>query len=320
MKGVFTCLICLLSCIGLAQQGPQYSLQMLNRYQFNPAFAGMDASLSINGAYRAQWEGLPGNPVQQNVNAHMPFYLLNGAFGIEFTNESIGAEKNVKAAVSYNYVYETNIGLFSAGMRVGIFQKTLDGTLLRAFDGDYEGQIDHRDPNLPNGVVSGLAPQIDLGIYFVSDYFEVGIATNQLTIGDVNLDGAISYKPRQQYNAFFEYFIETLPDLAIYPTVFIKSDLKETQMEFAVRAVYDDYLTGGIGFRGYNQNSIDAVILFAGLQLSEKFGIAYGYDMSISPLKDVSTGTHELVLKYNLNKRIGAGLPPKVIYNPRFYE
>jgi type IX secretion system PorP/SprF family membrane protein len=320
MKGLFTYCICLITYFAVGQQGPQYSLQMLNRYQFNPAYAGMDASLSINGAYRAQWEGLPGNPIQQNLNAHMPFYLLNGAFGIEFANESIGAEKNVKAAISYNYVLETDIGLFSAGVRVGAFQKTLDGTLLRTFDGDYEGQIDHRDPNLPNSIVRGLAPQLDFGVYFAGDYFELGFASNQWTIGDINLDGTVRFKPRKEYNAFFEYYIESLDRVDIYPTIYVKTDLKETQIELAVRALYDNYLTGGIGFRGYNQNSIDAIILFTGLRLSEKLSIAYAYDWSVSPIKDVSTGTHELVLKYNLNKIIGAGLPPRVIYNPRFYE
>ncbi len=308
----------LLPC--MAQQGQQYSLQMLNRYQFNPGYAGMDASLSINGAYRTQWENLPGNPRQQHLNAHMPFYLLNGAFGISLSNESIGAEKNLSLGISYNYVYETDFGLFSLGLRGGIYQKTFDGTILRTIDGDYEGQIDHRDPNLPNSVVRGLVPSFDLGLYFAGDYFDFGIATTRFTTGEVNLGDAVRFKPRQEFNAFFEYFIESFDYVNLYPTLFVKSDLRETQIELLLRAVYDEFLTAGVGFRGYNKNSFDAVIIMAGLKISEQFSLAYAYDWTLSPLQSVSSGTHEIVLNYNLNKLIGTGLPPRVIYNPRFYD
>ena len=320
MRVIVTLLSLFLIVPCMAQQGQQYSLQMLNRYQFNPAYAGMDASLSINGAYRTQWEGIPGNPKQQHLNAHMPFYLWNGGLGIAFSNESIGAEKNLSLGISYNYVQETNFGLFSLGLRAGIFQKTFDGTVLRTFDGDYEGQIDHRDPNLPNAVVRGMVPRFDLGLYFAGDYFDFGIATTQVTIGEVNLDNAVRFKPRQEYNAFFEYFIESFDYVNLYPTIFVKSDLKETQVEVLVRAVYDEFLTVGAGFRGYNRNSFDAVIIMAGLKISEQFSLAYAYDWTVSPLQSVTSGTHEIMLNYNLNKLIGAGLPPRVIYNPRFYE
>lgn len=320
MRGILTYLVILWMLPCKAQQGQQYSLQMLNRYQFNPAYAGMDASLSMNGAYRTQWEDIPGNPKQQNLNAHMPFYLWNGGLGIEFSNESIGAEKNLRFGISYNYVYESSIGLFSLGLRGGIFQKTLDGTLLRTFDGDYEGQIDHRDPNLPNTVVRGIVPQFDIGLYFAGDYFDFGIATTQVTVGEVNLDDAVRFRPRQEYNAFFEYFIESFDYVDIYPTVFVKSDFRETQIELLLRAVYDGFLTAGVGFRGYSQNTFDAMIIMAGLKISDNFSLAYAYDWSVSPIQSVSSGTHEIMLNYNLNKLIGAGLPPRVIYNPRFYE
>ena len=307
--------------VAMCQQAPQYSLYMLNRYQFNPAFAGLDASLSINGAYRSQWADIPGNPVQQNINAHMPFYLLNGAFGMNIQTESIGAEKTTTAALSYNYVYETDFGLISGGLSLGMLQKSLDGTILRAPDGTYEGPtINHNDPEIPNGIVRGIRPMVSAGLYFAGDYFEAGIAMTDYTFGDVILDQTWRFSTRPHYNFFFEYFIENFDKIQFYPSVFIKSDFNETQIELSVRALYDDFLTAGAGFRGFNSNSVDAVILFAGFRLSENLSFIYAYDMTLSPLNNVSSGSHEIVMKYNLNKIIGAGLPPKIIYNPRFLE
>ncbi len=302
-----------------AQYAPQYSLYMLNRYQFNPAFAGMESSLSINGSYRAQWVDLPGNPVQQNLNAHMPVYVLHGAMGIAIDHETIGAEGTLKARVSYNYVQEVKGGVISAGLAVGFHQKSLDGAALRAPDGEYEGSIIiHNDASLPMSLVSGIAPDVSVGVYFAGDFFEAGIALTDWTIGDINMQGA-TFRGKPAVNFFGEYFIESIPQFNIYPTLLVRSDFSQTQFEGGVRGVYDDFLMLGMGFRGYNGSSIDALTVFMGLKISEHLSIAYGFDVTLSALNQVSSGSHEIVMKYNLNKLIGVGLPPPVIYSPRFY-
>ena len=65
-----------------AQQPAQYSLYNLNKFNFNPAYAGLDNSLSVTGVYRSQWVGLPGKPVTQNINAHMPLYFFKWRSGL----------------------------------------------------------------------------------------------------------------------------------------------------------------------------------------------------------------------------------------------
>lgn len=311
--------ICWPSSNLVAQQAPQYSLYMLNRYQFNPAYAGMDGSLSINGSYRSQWTGIPGNPVQQNLNAHMPLYLLKGAIGISLDNERIGAESTLRAKVSYNFVEELDAGFLSFGLAAGIHQKSLDGAALRAPDGDYEGSIIiHNDAELPQAKVNGFAPEIAAGIYFVGRGFEVGLSLTDFLIGDVQMDGA-TFKGRAAFNLFGEYYIEDLGEFDLYPTVYVRSDLVQTQIEAGIRAVYEDFLMVGTGIRGYSGTTIDAFTVMLGLKVSPNLDLAYGYDVTLSPLNQVSSGSHELVLRYNLNKVIGAGLPPPVIYSPRFY-
>ena len=317
---IYTVLLLLAPALQLgAQQAPQYSLYMLNRYQFNPAYAGMDGSLSINGAYRTQWTGVQGNPVQQNLNAHMPFYLLNGAIGFSIDNEKIGAETTLKGKVSYNYVQELNSGFLSFGLAAGFLQKSLDGAALRAPDGDYEGSIIiHNDAELPEGRVNGFAPELAAGVYFVGRRFEAGVAMTDFLIGDVQMDGA-TFKGKPALNVFGEYNIEGMGEFDLYPTVFVKTDLVQTQIEAGIRAVYDDFLMVGAGVRGYSGTTIDALTVILGLKVSPNLNLAYGYDVTLSSLNQVSSGSHEVVLRYNLNKVIGAGLPPPVIYSPRFY-
>jgi type IX secretion system PorP/SprF family membrane protein len=301
-----------------AQSQPHYSLHMLDRYQFNPAFAGMESSLSVTANYRAQWLGIPGNPEQRYLNLHLPFYLWKGALGMSLQHESIGAQKILNATVSYNYVSEISAGLLSVGISGGITQQTLDGTVLRAPDGEYEGPtILHNDPILPNTVVHGLTPLVQAGVYFAGDLFEAGLALTGYTPGHVQLEG-IRLRDRATLNFFAEYFIESIPNLGLYPTVFIQSDFVQTQMSVAVRAEFNDFMTFGAGLRGYSGNTLDAVMLIGGLRLSDHLHLYYGYDLTLSALRSATQGSHELMLRYNLNKVVGAGLPPPVIYSPRF--
>ena len=80
---------------------------------------------------------------------------------------------------------------------------------------------------------------------------------------------------------------------------------------------YNEKFLAGTSFRGYNANSIDAVAIIAGIKLGENISMAYAYDLTLSGLNAVSYGTHEIMLNYNLNKPVGKGRPPKIIYNPR---
>lgn len=301
-----------------AQSAPHYSLHMHDRYQFNPAFAGMESSLSITADYRSQWLGIAGNPVQQYVNAHMPFYLWKGALGMSVQHESIGAQKILNASLSYNYVMETQLGLFSAGLAAGLTQQSLDGDLLRTPDGDYEGPtIIHNDPILPNTVVTGMAPLFHAGLYYAGDYFEAGVSVMGVTPGPVRLE-MIKIRDRAVVHFFAEYFIESFADVAVYPTVYVMSDLVQTQVQASVRAVYRDFFILGAGIRGMSSRTLDALVMFGGMRLSEKLHLHYGYDLTLSPLRRATEGSHELMLRYNLNRVIGAGLPPPIIYSPRF--
>ena len=196
-------------------------------------------------------------------------------------------------------------------------QKSLDGTRLRAPEGIYEGSIlDHQDINLPNAKVSGLSPLVEAGVYFAGNFFEAGLSLTGLYPGGFQIGNDIHYNPEPGFHFFGEYFIESMDQVSLYPTVLIKSDLIQTQAEVLVRAEWQDLLSAGIGYRGFGINNLDGLILSAGVRLSQKFFLYYDYDIGLSHLQTGHEGTHELLFKYNLGERIGAGLPPRTIYNP----
>jgi hypothetical protein len=83
---------------------------------------------------------------------------------------------------------------------------------------------------------------------------------------------------------------------------------------------YNQNIFVGATYRGYNANTSDAIAIMGGLNLSDKISLAYAYDLTLSELRSVQDGSHEITIKYNLRTRIGAGVPPPIIYYPRAKE
>ena len=321
MKQLFTLLI-LAFALSLAygQQPAQYSLFMMNKLNWNPAYAGLDNSLSATGVYRAQWAGLEGNPVTQNVNVHMPLYILSSGIGINLENDELGAERRTTGTVSYNYQLPVGRrGLLAIGLSAGLAQRTLDGSKLRTPDGDYDidaSVIIHNDGLLPISQINASAATFGAGIYYYSERFEAGLAARNLSEPIVDLD-AISLVLKRTFFFNAGGHFDLGGSLSLHPSLLARSDLAQTQTDIAAILQYNDNIFGGASFRGYNSDNIDAVAFIAGFKLSENVTLAYAYDLTLSTLNQVSNGSHEVMINYNLNKRLGTGRPPKVIYNPR---
>ncbi len=306
----------IVTCYG--QQAMQFSQYMFNKYQMNPAYAGFDFSLNVTGVYRSQWNEFATAPTTQSINAHLPLYFLNGAMGISVSNEQLGYFNNTMGTVSYNYVYESSIGLFSAGLKAGFMQSTLNGSALRSPDGEYEGQtFNHNDPTLSEISQSGVGVIYGAGVYFIGDFFEGGLSITELPSQRISLnDTKVELAP--YLNFYFESGIYINDELTLTPTLLVRTDFVEVQTDLSLVAKLSGNIFGGIGLRGYNSTTIDAAVILAGWRFNEHYTLSYGYDIGLSSLRGSHEGSHEILLNYNLNKLIGAGLPPKIIYNPRY--
>lgn len=320
MKNIFTILLLILG-VGTvaAQQAPQYSLYMFNKYAFNPAYAGMDNSLSMTGVYRNQWMGLEGSPETKNLNTHMPLYIAGGGAGIGLESETIGSWKQTSFQLSYAYQVPFRKGLLSLGMSSGLVQRQLDGSKVKTpgtiFD-DEGNPIDHQDVLLTTGKLSGAAPTFHAGAYYQSEHLEAGLSAMNLLENEIDLS-SLTFKPERTLYFFLGYHFDLNASITLNPSVLVKSDARQTQMDFSAFAEYNENIFAGATFRGYNSESRDAIAFLAGFKLSEHIKLAYAYDFTLSKLSTVNDGSHEIVLNYNLGIPIGKGRPPKIIYNPR---
>lgn len=306
-----------------AQQVSQYSLYALNPYAHNPAYAGLENTLVATGVYRQQWSGLQGAPATQHVNAHLPIYAISSGVGLRVENDVIGAHNTVQAALSYSYqINVSREALISFGLTGGWLQYTLDGNKLRAPEGTYaEPSFSHNETVLPLGKVQAGAPIFEAGAYLQTKKWELGISAQPVfaTALKEKGNGGFGLQPVQHYFLYSSYAVPLGESLTLKPSLLVKSDFRETQIEVSAMARWRENTFAGASMRGFGNSAKDAAVLFVGFKLNEKTTLAYAFDIPLSSLSVAHRGSHELLLRYSLNKPIGVGKLPPVIYNPRFF-
>ena len=305
-----------------AQQAAQYSLYMLNPYGVNPAAAGVENTMTATGGFRTQWVGIEGNPVTQYLTVALPLSIIGSGVGVSFNNESIGARNGITAKASYNYMVKIGNGLLSFGGAGGIVQGAINGSKLRTPEGVYEpgAAINHKDNLLSTLTISGTVPTFDVGVYYKGEKFETGVSASNITEPQLKLTGQkeINVLLKRTYYAIALMHLDVTKTMRLIPSLLLKSDGVQTQIDFSTFLEFNDNIFLGATFRGYNKDTRDALAAFGGVRLSPKLKLAYSYDFTLSALKTTAQATHEIVLHYNLGKEFGKGKLPPIIYNPRF--
>ena len=323
MNKLFTLFICLITCSLSAQQTPQSSLYNFNIYEFNPALAGIDNNLSINGDIRSQWAGIVGAPLTQSLNAHVPVYITNGGFGVSLRNFTAGVSQNIQAALSYNQIIQINEkARLSFGISGGIMQHSFNGSELLTPEGNYElPGIDHNDQQLSEFDGNGTAPILSAGIILEYENLRVGISgdnllESQLSVNSIQDD--VFFNQIRHYYGYVSYRLDLNNDLSLTPSVLVKAENAEIQADFNVFAELNEKFVFGVSYRGYSNISTDALVFQGGFRLSNTLSLKYAYDFGLSEIRTVNNGSHEILISYDIATNFGKGTPPEIIYNPRF--
>jgi type IX secretion system PorP/SprF family membrane protein len=281
----------------IGQAEPQYSQYMYNRQLFNPAYAGSKDAIEFNGLYRAQYVGLSERATQtEYLGFNMPLYRISSGIGLTATNDMIGYLRTTSVNINYNYRKKFNFGSLGVGVNVGFVETGLQGNLLRTSSGG-PGGVDQKDPAVPSGLVNGIAPDFGAGLYMNNDRYFAGVAVNHIYSITKLKNTQIDYA--RNLTVMGGYDFHAGRHFTIMPSVLLKTDLKEIQTDLSVTMkIYNNILTG-IALRGYDARSLDAVILYAGVQI-KAFRLVYSYDINTSYLKGFNTGSHEVSVAYEV--------------------
>ncbi|HTE29056.1 MAG TPA: type IX secretion system membrane protein PorP/SprF [Chryseolinea sp.] len=290
MKSFITTMILACFILGArAQQSAQFTQYMFNGLILNPAYAGMDKSLSMTFVNRSQWISIDGAPVTQTLSAHTLLTKQQLGIGLTLVNDKIGIHKNQKimGAASYHLKVSPK-GTLSFGLQGGL-------NIVKSNYASLASNSSTMDPQLANAGIAQTYMNLGMGFYFSSPRFHVGFSIPDLMPQRYALNDTITVTwQKAHYFLFSKYIIPLNDELQLEPSMLIKYN-PGLPLSFDINAclVIKKALTLGLSYR--KSESIDFLLK---AQLTPQLQFGYSYDYVTGEVSNVSRGTHELMVSY----------------------
>lgn len=287
------------------QQDSQFTQYMYNTITINPAYAGSRGVASVFVLHRAQWVGLDGAPVTNTASFHTPIQGSQWGIGLSVINDRIGIseENDVSADVSYT-VRTSEKWKLSFGMKAtaNLFSVDFSRLTLRN-PGDYA-------ISMQDNITNKFSPNMGMGIYLHSERAYVGVSVPHLLETKRYDDNTSSVAgERMHFFLIAGMVFEWNEDLKFKPALLTKMvNGAPLQVDLSGNFLINDRFTAGIAYR-WNA----AFTAMAGIQLTDSWYIGYAYDMEATQLANYNSGTHEILLRYELFKNYDR------IVSPRFF-
>ncbi|WP_299112900.1 type IX secretion system membrane protein PorP/SprF [uncultured Winogradskyella sp.] len=291
----------LISTFSYGQQDPQYTHYMYNTLSINPAYAGQRETLSIVGLHRTQWVGIDGAPQTQSLGIHSPLRNERLAIGLNVVSDALGParESFIDANFSYTIPINDNNTKLSFGIKAGWHNISTDWS---------KGQFQDEDV-LFNQNISQNALILGTGLYLSSRDWYLGFsAPNFLTTE--HYDDFEESLATERLHFFFTggYVFDLNSNVKLKPSFLVKAVSGAPYIiDLSANALLNDKLTVGLAWRWD-----DSIAGLAGFQISDQMYIGYGYDLTTSGINNYNSGTHEIILRFEI-KKIGK------IISPRFF-
>ncbi|RXJ50177.1 PorP/SprF family type IX secretion system membrane protein [Gelidibacter gilvus] len=293
---------------GMAQQDPQYTQYMYNMSVLNPAYATEGNDINLGALYRAQWVGSVGGPTTGSFFVHVPLQEKIQV-GLSIINDQIGDvvnETNVYADFAY-ILRLGNTTKLSLGVKAGatFFNTNFNGFV-------YSDALP--DPAFANNL-SKTFPNIGAGAYVFGDNYYVGFsAPNLLNSKHLENSSGIVANGVEEMHFFLTggYVFEMNENLKLKPAFMTKAvSGAPLSVDLTANVLFNNTFEVGAGYR-----LDDAVMGLVNFRVSPSLRIGYAYDHTLSNLGRFNSGSHEIMILFDINK---LGTPKGYDKSPRFF-
>ena len=259
---------------------------------YNPAAAGLDSKLNVQGAYSLQMVGFEGAPKTMVINADMPLFFIGPKHGVgaAFLNDAIGAFTNKKIQLQYAFHQKLFGGRVSAGIRPAL--------LMVGFNGSELDLNDSGDPAFAQNDIKGNAFDLDIGLrYTYKKLWYAGVSATHLlgptvTLGDEKTH-EVTIDPTIMLQGGYTYSFRQ-PQYKLAADAMVRTDLTNWRGDINARLMYDGNkhkLYGGLMY---------SPTISVGLLLGFDFhgiNIGYSYEVYTGGIGALN-GTHEILIGY----------------------
>lgn len=259
---------------------------------YNPAAAGLDSKLNVQGAYSMQMVGFEGAPQTMVINADMPLFFVGPKHGVgaAFLNDAIGAFSTKKIQIQYAFHQKLFGGRMSVGVRPAL--------LMVGFNGSELDLNDSGDPAFAQNDIKGNAFDLDIGLrYTYKKLWYAGVSATHLlgptvTLGDEKTH-EVTIDPTIMLQGGYTYSFRQ-PQYKLAADAMVRTDLTNWRGDINARLLYDGNkhkLYGGLMY---------SPAISVGLLLGYNFhGINFGYSYEVyTGGIGALNGTHEILIGY----------------------
>ena len=277
-----------LGSITNAQQDPQFTQYMYNTLSVNSAYAGSRGHIAITGIHRTQWVGIDGAPESQTLSFDSPVGK-NVGLGISIVNDKLGPSHETYFDVNFSYSIKTSqTHQLSFGIKGGA----------RLFDIDWSrGRRQTSSDNLFNEDISRILPTVGAGIYYHGEKSYLGVSIpNFLTDQHYN-DIQQTVAAERLHLFVIGGIITDLSDTIKFKPAFLFKHVTGAPViiDLSANFMFNDKLRLGVAYRWD-----DAFSGLVGFQINRKLLIGYAYDYTNTELQRVTSGSHEIMLRFEL--------------------
>ena len=300
------------------QQLAQFSQYLHNPILLNPATSGVNNNVNLKLSYRDQWTGFTDAPKTSYFSidgtigggtkgsslrsSRLGFTevksgrkLLSHGIGGYIVSDTYGAFTNTAGYVSYalhlNITEEIRMSL---GLGAGMSAWQMDAKKVEV--------ADPNDNTYDYLVSMGLRKSffdMNSGIWVFSDKFYIGYSSEQLLqnhIRDIDIPAETKVNIHHFVTGGYKFYLKN--DLNITPSLMLKyMSPAPLTLDFNIKVNFKEQMWGGLSYR-----TNDALVIIAGYNIKDKIHIGYSYDVTLSELKQYSTGSHEILLGYKVFK------------------
>jgi len=280
---------------------PLTSQYVLNPLVLNPAAAGNRGVLNVAAFYRKQWVGVKGSPETMTLIADAPFQDDRMGLGLIVLSDKIGITKETHIKADYSYKVAVSKGTLSFGLGAGIaitntaWSKSI--------------VLDPEDDLILTDDKGFVVPAFSFGTYYSDKRYFAGFSIPKL-LGykfDADKKKYVINNNMSEYYYLFNtgYLFDLSPGLKFLPSALIAFSPGD-KILYDVNAnfrVMDRFWFGA----SYRSNR--SIIGMFQVQLNDQIRFAYTYDYDFAKLRTFSSGSHEVMLRYEFRYNVQAISP-----------
>ena len=294
-----------------AQSELLYSQYMYNMININPAYAGNRVGDNITSVYRKQWVNIQGAPTtyslswdrgNEDVGDGLHVNRTPMGIGIQIYYDKVGIEGNLGVQAFYSYRIKFYNSYLSLGASAGVYNYTAKYSQVNT---------EHGGDPLFQEDISAYLPTAGIGALFASDTWYIGLSVPALLQTKIHYN---EYQVTTGANCHYfltgGYVFTASQALKVKPSILVKVVKgQDVQFDFNVNGWINNTVGLGVSYR-----MGDALVGMFDLRVTPKVTLGYAYDYMISNLKSFSSGSHELMIKLELN-----GPRNQNVISPRYY-